>query len=396
LACALIERSSLKGNAKQGEDFAHWCELGVIGHEDYLMNRYCLPLGGLIWGILLGANCAQVFAWESRSNPLAVRSEFSDQSFVSPERLKPPLRSPHSLAPVSIPQFPSYRAAQAAEVPAQPSSFWASQSLARLIRQHDCAPQRSASEPLSIDNGYNIDRYKMAALLFSCLEHWDKQTFDIQEKDALQALRTEFKLELVALRGNNLSNPIPSLANIPHESIRPGLSPQTSDSLANVPISTTEYNQSFNITAQGRVAMGVHYTDRTTSAVTRNLLGINAEASLGKVGVFGRYSAALGDQLGRSDSSISNLFGDRSIQAWSAGVGIRDFMIQHSVLTVSVSQNILPNHLSQSAQTHYGAFYQFPLTERLTLSPSIVIMTDAEKTGATPDVQGTIQASFSF
>jgi hypothetical protein len=363
----------------------------VIGREESPVNRYRLHFGSLLCSGLLVANCVQVNpAWGGQETPLPVLSELSAQPSVS----SVPLRSPDSPS-----DFPGHLIAQAAEVPAQPSvsSFWASQSLARLIHQHDCMSHGSSPEPLNIDSEIgSVNRYKIAALLFSCLEHWDKQAFDAQEQASLQALRSEFKLELVALRGNSVSDPMLVSANIPRESMRTDLSPQPMDSFANVPLTTTEYSQTIDVASQGRIAMGVHYTDRATGATTRDLLGINAEASLGKVGLFGRYSAALGAKSGRSGSEPDDLLGDRSIQSWTAGIGIRDVMIPHSLFTVSVSQSIPPSNFSQPTQMNYGAFYQFPLTDRLTLSPSIVIMTQSEKTGATPDVQGALQASFSF
>lgn len=239
----------------------------------------------------------------------------------------------------------------------------------------------------------DVNRYKLATLLFSCLEHWDRQSFDVQDQAALNALRSEFKLELVALRGHSVSDPMLASANIPRESIGSNLGFQTSDSVATV--SVAEYSQSISVASKGRVAMGVHYTDRATGSF-QTLLGINAEASLGKFGLFGRYSAALGSKFSPADRNADDLLSDRSIQSWTAGIGIRDFIIPRSVLTVSVNRSIPPSNLSQSAQTNYGAFYQFPLTERLTLSPSLVIMTQSENNGATSDVQGALQASFSF
>lgn len=344
------------------------------------MTLHHLFSGRLLWGSLLISSCAQISpVWGGQVLPSV---------------------STHQTSALASEDFTKVQIAQAVtSAPSSASTVWASQSLARLMDQHDCSSQ-TGTEPFSIESGIgHINRYKIAAQLFSCLENWDQQTFDTQEQATLETLRSEFKLELVALGGHSVSDPVLTSANISRKVSRSILrtqllSSQPSNSITNVPITTTEYSQSIKIASQGRLAMGVHYTDRALEA-PRNLLGINAEASVGKIGLFGRYSTALGTQSTQSDHD-ADLLGDRSIQSWTAGIGIRDFIIQQSILTVSVSKSIQPNNLFQAAQTNYGAFYQFPLTERLTLSPSIVIMTHSEKTGATPDVQGALQASFSF
>jgi hypothetical protein len=353
------------------------------------VNTYCLFFSGWLCGGLLISSCAYIAPALGGQGVASTSSVESAKHASALPTAAPLLDSSGDFSSAQIGQATS-------AVPASVPTFWASQSLARLMDQHDCPPQRAETEPLSIDNGIRqVSRYKIAAQLFSCLEHWDQQAFDTQEQATLQSLRSEFKLELVALQGYSASDPVLISVNIPPDSIGAHLGSQSFNSVANSPISTAKYSQSISISSQGRLAMGVNYTDRALGA-PRNLLGIDAEASLGKIGLFGRYDAALGTQSSRTDRDPNDLLGDRSIQSWTAGIGIRDFMIQRSLLTVSVSKGIQPSSVTQSAQTNYGAFYKFPLTERLTLSPSIVIMTHSEKSGAVPDVQGALQASFSF
>ena len=132
-------------------------------------------------------------------------------------------------------------------------------------------------------------------------------------------------------------------------------------------------------------------------------LGIKAEANLGKVGVFGRYSVAAGTPLNlpeggatltRSDLDLTSGLKDRSFQNWSAGIGIRGFIIPKSVLTLSAGRTFA-NPLGQLDSSNYGAFYQFPIGDRLTLSPSVVIISNPTNP-SNPDIQGAVQASFSF
>jgi hypothetical protein len=358
------------------------------------VNTSPLFLSGCFWGSLLISSCAYI------------SPALGGQGIASTSSVEPATHlsvSPNPVLPLdSAENFSRTQLIKAmSAVPNSVPTLWASQSLARLMDHHDCPPQSSATEPLSIDSGIGeVNRYKIAAQLFSCLEHWDRQAFDTQEQATLQALRSEFKLELVALQGYSASDPMLRSINIPPDSIGSHFRLQNSNVAVNVPVTTAEsntakYSQSINIASQGRVAMGVSYADQALGA-PGTILGIDAEASLGKIGLFGRYSATLGTQSTQSDRNLDNLLDDRSIQSWTAGVGIHDFMIQRSVLAVSVSRSIQPSNLTQPAQTNYSAFYQFPLTERLTLSPSLVIMTDSEKAGTAPDIQGALQASFAF
>ncbi len=348
------------------------------------MNTSHLFLSSWLWSSLL-ISCASIFpalGGQSIPSTASVETTYPSNSSI----LIPSLDSSRNLSSNEIAK------ATSAEPKAIPT-VWASQSLARLMDQHDCPMQSAVNEPLSINGGLRqVNRYKIATQLFSCLEQWDQQAFDIQEQATLKALRSEFKLELVALQGYSASGSVIS-ANIPRESIGSLWNPQISDSVASS--NTIEYRQSVEIASQGRVAMGLNYTDRAIDS-PHNLLGINAEVSLGRIGLFGRYSTALGTQPRQTDRSPDELASDRSMQSWTAGIGVQDFMIQRSVLVVSVTKSIQPSSFTQPAQINYGAFYQFPVTERLTLSPSVVITTHPEKSGATPDVQGALQASFSF
>ncbi len=99
----------------------------------------------------------------------------------------------------------------------------------------------------------------------------------------------------------------------------------------------------------------------------------------------------LGSKTLRSD----DLFKTAEKQNWTAGVGIRDFIVPKSLLTFTAGQAPTIVNAQNSTQMNYGAFYQFPIGDRLTLSPSVVIMTPST-TGANPGVQGALQASFSF
>ncbi|WP_404787211.1 hypothetical protein [Altericista sp. CCNU0014] len=64
------------------------------------------------------------------------------------------------------------------------------------------------------------------------------------------------------------------------------------------------------------------------------------------------------------------------------------------MLTLSAGST-LKRSLGQANSMNYGAFYQFPVGDRLTLSLSVTIVNNPTKPN-NPDIQGAIQASFSF
>jgi hypothetical protein len=327
-------------------------------------------------------------------------------------------------------------------------SAWALQSLSRFVEDYRCATPL----PISLNPATQAtNRYEIASLLAACLEHLGDRTLNPDEKQTLQTLRSEFSLELATLQGNSAAIPAWRIATDADQiafapahwfstaartevstekvqTILPPLHWQVQDGnfrfrgiliAAESPLqpsgatfrslrctlascdetrdpyrttATVEYTRALEANPQNRLVMGLHYAHTATDKMAQNLLGLNAEANFGKVGLFGRYSFAL-----RSTNTPSeNLLSDRNLQVWTAGIGIRDFIIPKSLLTLSAGQSPRLNSLQQFAQINYGAFYQFPIGNRLVLSPSIVIMTTPNSSGTVPNVQGALQASFSF
>jgi hypothetical protein len=264
--------------------------------------------------------------------------------------------------------------AQAATVPAKGSQNLAVKSFARLVERYRCATP-AAQQSLS---GQPTNRYEMAALLASCLESLGDRTLDPQEQSTLTTLRSEFRLELAALQEEGQT-----------ESIR---IQQPIESHSAIQQPTYSFIKWSSPSSQDTPHQG---------GTAQPLLGIKAEATLGKVGLFGRYSVASrlsgvsngAELMGRALGLASELE-DRSLQTWSAGIGIRGFIIPKSVLALSAGRTLV-NSFGQPSPVNYSAFYQFPVGDHLTLSPSIVIINNPSNPG-TPDIQGAVQASFSF
>jgi hypothetical protein len=249
----------------------------------------------------------------------------------------------------------------------------AEKSLTQLAERYRCIAPKAASSNSS------RNRVEMAALLASCLNSLGDRPLNAQEQSTIKTLRSEFKIELAALQ--NSQNDIIRL----RQSVDP--SPGIQSSSNAVIGSSLRW-----VKGQDLDSLLLHPQDEAAP----NRVGIKAEANFGKVGVFGRYTVAAGTPLSLpngADLSRSDL-SDRNFENWSAGIGIRGFIIPKSVLALTAGHTVT-NPLGQTNPINYGAFYQFPVGDRLTVSPSVMIISNPTNPSS-PDIQGAVQASFSF
>ncbi len=302
-----------------------------------------------------------------------------------------PNAGPQSGQWTAISQTPINLVAQIRETePQQPlskSSLWASSFLARLIEQHECKAKLSDANQVI----ESINRLKVAAQLFSCLENWNKQTFNPQEQEDLQTLLTEFKLELVALNDSSIAEPLLSSAHLSNASALTSIgSSYKSEAIAFRSATSrilgdpsSRHTVKFSNHPLAQVSLSVSFSNQSTTSGED--FDVNAEANVGKLGLFGRY--------GKTPTEVSR---SGSTQAWTAGIGLRGFIVPHSLLALSARRVEELESLTQPVQMSYGAFYQFPLTERLTILPSIVLKPHPKNVDQNLDVQGSLQATFSF
>lgn len=117
--------------------------------------------------------------------------------------------------------------------------------------------------------------------------------------------------------------------------------------------------------------------------------GVNVELTLSqKFGIFGRYG------YGNFDNTA---FGDIKPNYWMAGVGVRDLFTRGALAGVAVGQPFVVNQIGNSTQTNFEAFYNFPFSREIQVTPSIQVITHAgnqESNGTI--VTGTLRTVFSF
>ncbi|MBW4597026.1 MAG: iron uptake porin [Brasilonema angustatum HA4187-MV1] len=117
--------------------------------------------------------------------------------------------------------------------------------------------------------------------------------------------------------------------------------------------------------------------------------GVNVELTLAqKFGIFGRYG------YGNFDNTA---FGDIKPNYWMAGVGVRDLFTRGALAGVAVGQPFIVNQIGNSTQTNFEAFYNFPFSREIQITPSIQVINHAanEESNGTI-VTGTLRTVFSF
>ena len=315
-----------------------------------------------LWLVLLGLGIGQAptLAAPSPVDPISLHSNVQ----ITPQRV-----SSHTSMDL--------RLAQAIPTVKKAAKGSAEKSLTQLAERYRCvAPEATSSAP-------SRNRAEMAALLASCLDSLGDRPLNAEEQSTIKTLRSEFKLELAALQKSQ--NDIIRLRQSVDSN--PGIQSSNDAGIG----SSLRW-----VKGQDLDSLLLHPQDE----VSPNRVGIKAEANFGKVGVFGRYTLAAGTPLGLPDgvdlsrSDLNTSLNDRSFENWSAGIGIRGFIIPKSVLALTAGHTVA-NSLGQTNPINYGAFYQFPVGDRLTVSPSVMIISNPTNPSS-PDIQGAVQASFSF
>lgn len=179
-----------------------------------------------------------------------------------------------------------------------------------------------------------------------------------------------------------------------------------------------EYANSFGEDDQNNFAIRLQGTYAETFSIEQKVLGVNAEATFGNIGVFGRYGISFDpqNQVGVNNvdvfgaaapASIITAGGSNTIQTWMAGVGYKDALVPGSLFAVAAGMPYLVTGTPGSNdQINLEAFYRFPVNDNITITPAVMYIINPLGTvnglsaaGAGNDndiIQGLIRATFSF
>lgn len=179
-----------------------------------------------------------------------------------------------------------------------------------------------------------------------------------------------------------------------------------------------EYANSFGADDQNNFAIRLQGTYAETFNIEQKVLGVNAEATFGNIGVFGRYGISFDPQNQTVNPSV-DVFGNpavaptiltaggsNTIQTWMAGVGYKDALVPGSLFAVAAGMPYLVTGTPGSTdQINLEAFYRFPVNDNITITPAVMYIINPLGTqnglavagnNDNDIIQGLIRATFSF
>lgn len=141
-------------------------------------------------------------------------------------------------------------------------------------------------------------------------------------------------------------------------------------------------------------AVRLQYTTAEINNVDIEAGGINLEWAISRTtGLFGRYG--FGSYEGFSTALTQPL--DLDPQSWMVGLTLRNFFIPGSLAGVAIGQPFVESSLGDATQTNYELFYNLALNDHLSITPTLMLVTNADNNDASDAIwQGTLRTVFSF
>jgi Carbohydrate-selective porin, OprB family/S-layer homology domain len=170
-----------------------------------------------------------------------------------------------------------------------------------------------------------------------------------------------------------------------------------------------EFAKSFGKDQRNNLAIRLQYTRSNTfqdieayrndnaaltgsASVQQNVVGVNAEATFGRIGVFGRVGYSIEPNILEVGSDAE----PNSVLSWMGGVGVKDLFMPGSLLAVAVGQPFVVSNQSGPEQTNFEGFYRFPINDNISITPSLQLITDVNNQKSDAVIQGQVRATFSF
>lgn len=161
-------------------------------------------------------------------------------------------------------------------------------------------------------------------------------------------------------------------------------------------VAEVEYAGTFGANEDSGFAVRLQYAYVETLQTVQNVLGVNAEATFGQFGIFGRYGIALDPQFNGADRFASN----NNIQTWMAGGGVKDLLIPGSFLGAAVGQPFLTPSAANGGtpfkQWNVEGFYRIPVNDNISITPAIMYIGNPTGFDGADIIQGVIRTTFSF
>lgn len=120
-----------------------------------------------------------------------------------------------------------------------------------------------------------------------------------------------------------------------------------------------------------------------------NALGVNFNLALSdRLGVFGRYGYS---------SYTNTTIGDIQPNYWMAGLAFPNLLMNRAIAGIAIGQPLIDNAVGNATQTNFEAFYNFPLSDQIRITPLIQVITNPGNQDANGTIiSGTMRMVLSF
>jgi hypothetical protein len=163
-----------------------------------------------------------------------------------------------------------------------------------------------------------------------------------------------------------------------------------------------EYARAFGKDEKNNFAVRLQYTHSNQfqdvflddlandTSVQQNVVGLNAEATFGRFGLFGRFGYSFNPQI------LGRAVDPDYFMTWMAGVGVRDLFVPGSLLAAAVGQPLIVQGEPGPQQTNIEAFYKFPVNDNISITPAVMVILDPNNANQSTIIQGVLRTTFSF
>lgn len=139
-------------------------------------------------------------------------------------------------------------------------------------------------------------------------------------------------------------------------------------------------------------AIRAQFTTASVFDVQYTVYGANAEVTIAdRFGIFGRYGNGQLDGFGARGNV------DVNPETFMAGIGIRDLGLPGSLLAFAYGQPFIEDTVGDATQANYEAFYKFAVNDNISVTPAVIVITDANNNSDSDTIyEGILRTTFSF
>jgi hypothetical protein len=142
-----------------------------------------------------------------------------------------------------------------------------------------------------------------------------------------------------------------------------------------------------------KFGLRLQYTRAEINNTDINAFGVNAEYALNRnIGIFTRLG--FGSYQGFNTTINQDL--DVNPFSWALGFGIRNLLFPGTFGGIAIGQPFVTDDLGNANQTNFEAFYNLALSDHVSITPILSIVTNPDNNSSSTIWQGTVTTVISF